>query len=311
MMFPRRFGFILLAAMGPLVFISCKEQTHSAENAGSTAAATPASTNLQTFQVKGVVKELKPDGKTVVIQHEAIPHYMPAMTMPFEVHDTNELRGLQPGEAISFQLVVTDTNGWIEHVKKLNAARATNLPSRSTYQLVRDVDPLQVGDLLPDYHFTNELGHAVSTKQLKGQAFAFTFFFTRCPYPTFCPLMSSNFEEAERKLLTMPNAPTNWRLFSISFDPEHDTPATLKAYATRYNYDPKHWSFVSGDLMDVTALGDQVGEYFGHDENGGITHNLRTVVVDTRSRVQKIIPDNKWTSDDLVAELLKAAAVKP
>jgi hypothetical protein len=34
------------------------------------------------------------------------------------------------------------------------------------------------------------------------------------------------------------------------------------------------------------------------------------VVIDPRGRVQKIFPDNKWTSDELVAELLKAAAAR-
>jgi protein SCO1/2 len=293
----------MIMAMGPFVLLSCKEQT--------TAATPSAHTNQQIFQVKGLVKELKSDGKTVVIKHEEVPHYMPAMTMPFEVRNTNELRGLRSGDLISFQMVVTENDAWIEHVTKLTAARATELPSRPTFRLVRDVDPLQVGDVLPEYHFTNELGQAVSTKQFKGQAFAFTFFFTRCPYPTFCPLMSGNFEAAEKKLLAMPNAPTNWHLFSISFDTEYDSPAQLKAYAGRYDYQPEHWSFLTGDLVDITAIGDQVGEYFGHDESGAVTHNLRTVVVDTRGRIQKIFPDNKWTSDELVAEMLKAAAVKP
>lgn len=305
MMFWHRFFLFLLVVLGPLTLVSCKAQTTSAASPSSSAP-----TNHQIFQVKGVVKELKPDGKTVVIRHEEVPNYMPAMTMPFEVHNTNELRGLQPGDLISFQLVVTADNGWIEHVTKLNAARTAQLPSRPTFRLVRDVDPLQVGDELPDYHFTNEFGQAVSTRQLKGQAFAFTFFFTRCPYPAFCPLMSANFEATQNKLLAMANAPTNWHLFSISFDTGFDSPATLKVYAQRYDYKHAHWSFLTGDLVDITAIGDQVGEYFGHDEGGGVTHNLRTVVVDTRGRIQKIFPDNKWTSDELVVELLKAAAVK-
>lgn len=274
-----------------------------------------ASTNEQYFQVKGEVKELKPDGKTVVVEHEAVTNsgtnYMPAMTMPFEVRNTNELRGLQPGDVLSFRLIVTDSDAWIDHISKLNAARRMEQPSRPTFKLVRDVDPLNVGDPLPEYHFTNELGQAVSTSQFKGQALAFTFFFTRCPYPTYCPLMSHNFEEVQKKLMAMPNAPTNWHLLAISFDPEFDTPGILKSYAERYEYNPAHWNFVTGDELEVNAIGDQVGEYFGHDQGGGVTHNLRTVVVDARGRVQKIIPDNKWTSDELVAEIVKAAAVKP
>ena len=43
--------------------------------------------NQKTFQARGVVRELKPGGKTVVIQHEDVTNYMPAMTMPFDVKD--------------------------------------------------------------------------------------------------------------------------------------------------------------------------------------------------------------------------------
>jgi protein SCO1/2 len=268
-------------------------------------------TNQQSFEVKGVIKELPADGVTVVIRHEQIPNYMPAMTMPFEVRDTNELRGLQPGDAVSFRMIVASADAWIDHIAKLDVPVPTNAPQpHLSFRRVRDVDLLQIGDALPEYHFTNELGQAVSTKRFRGQPFAFTFFFTRCPYPAFCPLLSINFA-ATQKILLATNAPAKWHLISISFDTEHDSPAELKAYAERYDYKSAHWSFVTGDLTDITALGDQVGEYFGHDETGGVTHNLRTVVVDARGRIQTIFTNNKWTPEELAAELVKAAAGKP
>ncbi len=122
--------------------------------------------------------------------------------------------------------------------------------------------------------------------------------------------MSQNFAQVEKKLLALPNGPTNWQLISISFDAEYDSPDELKDYAERYQYQPAHWHIVTGDLTEITAIGDQVGEYFGHDETGGITHNLRTVVVDARGRIQKIIAENKWTSDELVAEMVKGAKIE-
>ena len=308
-MFRSQIFAISFAALLALTAISCKPQAAAVPPVAKPVAAL--NTNQQIFQVKGVVQEVKPEIKTIVIKHEAVTNYMPAMTMPFEVRDTNELRGLQPGDAVGFQMVVTESEAWIEHLTKLHSPHPGEQPSRLNFQIVRDVDLLKVGDALPEYHFTNELGRAVSTKEFQGQAFAFTFFFTRCPYPTFCPFLSSSFEAAQKKLLAAPNIVTNWHLFSISFDPETDSPATLKAYAEHYDYQPQHWSFVSGDLTEITAIGDQVGEYFGHDETGAITHNLRTVVVDTQGHLQKIFTDNKWTSDDLVAELTKAASVKP
>lgn len=282
------------------------------EISGADSVQTNATANAVSYEVKGLVKELGADGKSVVIRHEPVTNYMPAMTMPFEVRDTNELRGLNPGDYVSFNLIVSNFDGWAEHIKKIKPPKSQPLPNNAgmTFRQVRDVDPLNIGDALPEYHFTNELGRALSTKDFTGQALVFTFFFTRCPYPAFCPMLSMNFLAAETKLLSMTNAPANWHLLSISFDTANDTPAILKEYASRYDYNAGHWSFVTGDLVEITAIGDQVGETFGHDETGGVTHNLRTVVVDARGKIQKIWMNNEWTADDLVAEIVKAARVK-
>jgi protein SCO1/2 len=273
--------------------------------------ASPSAPARQTFAANGVVKELEPDGKTVVIQHEAISNYMAAMTMPFEVRDPKELRGLKPGDAIAFHLVVTTNEGWVEDItqrQKLpeptNAAPAS--PAPPGIQISGAVEPLAVGDLLADYHFTNELGRAVSLGQYQGGVVAFTFFFTSCPFPNFCPRLTSNFAEAAAQLATMTNAPAQWHLLSISFDPKNDTPQRLETYAQGTHYDPTHWSFLTGAPDQISELADQFGETFS-SEGGSITHNLRTVVVDARGRVRKIFIGNLWTSAELAQEMAKAA----
>ncbi len=270
--------------------------------------AAAASTNQQIYQVKGTVIEVLPKEKTVRIKHEEIPGYMPAMTMPFDVKDTNELAGLEAGDSVSFRMIVTPAEGWIDHLRKLGVVQRNNLPTTGPFRFVRDVEPLNIGDLLPAYTFTNQFGRAVRTTQFKGQALAITFLFTRCPFPNFCPRMANNFEEAQAQLLALSSGPTNWHLLTISFDPEHDTPAVLKAYAERHHCDPARWDFLTGDLVDITAVTEQFGLAFWHDETGSISHNLRTVVVDARGRVQKVFTGNEWTSAELVAEVLKAAA---
>ena len=82
----------------------------------------------QTFQAKGVIQELLADESKVRIAHQEIPGYMKAMTMVFDVKDARELAGLQPGDSVSFRLRVTEDDGWIDHLKKLEAPR-TPLPS--------------------------------------------------------------------------------------------------------------------------------------------------------------------------------------
>jgi protein SCO1 len=292
-----------------LVVTSCDRKSPGTIPATPAAMPTATHTNVQVFQVKGVVVTVKPEEKIVRIRHEKIAGYMDAMTMPFEVKDANELTGLNAGDTVTFRMLVTDTDGWIDQIKKVAGEPAANLlPANAPFRIVRDVEPLEVGDELPNYHFTNQLGQVVSLSQFRGQALAFTFIFTRCPFPTFCPLMSNNFQAVQDALLAQANAPTNWHLLTISFDPDYDTPERLKSYGVMHHADPARWSFLTGALIDITALSEQVGLQFWRDPAGGINHNLRTVVVDARGRVQKTFTENKWTPGELTAEIVKAAA---
>lgn len=258
------------------------------------------------YPTRGVVVALGEDPSEIRIRHEEIPGYMKAMTMTFAARPTNAIAGLKPNDVVEFVLVDTGDDGWIESVKKVGEA-----PSQAEEAGVRTVPPselLEVGSLIPDYVLTNQLGQAESLASLRGQAVAFTFIFTSCPFPTFCPRMTDNFAAVQKLLQEDTAGPKNWKLWSVTIDPDIDTPALLKAYGNRHKNDPKHWSLLTGSLRDITRLGDSVGLTFWKAD-GTINHNLRTVVVDASGRVQAIIPENKWTPEELAAELRKAAAV--
>ena len=267
-----------------------------------------------TYQVKGVIKEVSADHKQARIEHENIPGYMEAMTMMFDVKDTNELKGLQPNDQVAFRMIVTESDGWIDQVKKIGTVTPTVTDTPPPMRRVREVEPLKAGDLLPEYKFTNELGKVVSLSDFKGKAVAITFLFTRCPFPVYCPRMATNFKDTYKLLKEKSDAPQNWHLLAITIDPNFDTPAVLKDYAERYDYDPAKWSFLTGEAIDITAITEQFGLLYwlpDPKQPTGISHNLRTVVIDANGRVQKILPENKWEAPELVDELIKAARVPP
>src|SRR4051794_39067814 len=62
------------------------------------------SPDVQFHLVRGVVKKIEPAENSITIQHEEIPKYMAAMTMPFKVKDAKELDGVQVGDTIWFRL---------------------------------------------------------------------------------------------------------------------------------------------------------------------------------------------------------------
>jgi protein SCO1/2 len=258
--------------------------------------------NIQTFAARGVIKELKADGKTAVLSHEAIANYMGPMTMPFKVKETNELAGLRAGDQISFRLFVTDTESWIGQIAKVGTA--TSLPSSN-----KGIDPRSLADhSLLDYKFTNELGESVCLRDFNGKALAITFFFTRCPIPDYCPRLSRNFQEASSRLSSLAGAPTNWHFLSISFDTDFDNPQVLKAYGEMYHYDPTHWSFLTGPADKIGELARLSDLKFKRDA-GSFNHDFRTLIIDRAGHLQMVFPTGGKLSDAIVDEILRAAVV--
>src|SRR5439155_20231711 len=166
---------------------------------------------LRIFEGRGTVREIRPDGMSVVIAHEAISNYMAAMTMPFRVKSTNELAGLRRGDVVNFRLRVSDSESWIDDIRKIGSA--TNSPLTLTLSPGGgEGTPKTVNVLegLSAYTFINEFGRPTNFRDYRGQAIALTFFFTRCPIPDYCPRLTKNFLAASKKLAMTANAQTNW-----------------------------------------------------------------------------------------------------
>ena len=79
-----------------------------------------------------------------------------------------------------------------------------------------------------------------------------TFIYTKCPVPTYCPMMDRQFAEAQ-KLIKEKGLGDKVHLLSVSFDPKNDTPPVLKNHARKLGADPKVWTFVTGDATTSTA----------------------------------------------------------
>jgi protein SCO1/2 len=253
-----------------------------------------------------VVAAVDPDAGVVVVRHEAVPGYMGAMTMPFRVRPAEEMKGLQPGDTISFRLELTDAESWIGGIERTGTIRpGAETPARLVPPVAEPA--AQAEHPLLDFQFTNELGRPVCLRDFRGQALAITFFFTRCPVPDFCPRLSKNFEAASRTLASMPRAPGNWHFLSVSFDPDFDTPAVLKAYAIRYQYDPARWSFLTGPRGEINELARLSGVVVD-PEAGLFNHNFRTLIIGPDGQLQTSFPFGGDLSDAIVAAMLKACA---
>jgi len=260
----------------------------------------------RSFAVRGIIKELGTDSRTVLVQHEAVAGYMPAMTMRFKVQEATQLAGFRAGDRISFRLQVTDTESWIHNITRIGAVQPEQVPSIERLS-TQPEGPRPKHPLLA-FKFTNELGQPVALSDFRGQALAITFFFTRCPIPDYCPRLCKNFQEAAKKLSAIPGGPTNWHFLSFSFDTEFDTPRVLQTYAEQYHYDSTHWSFLTGPAEQIGQLARLSNVTFERD-GASFNHNFRTLIIDTTGHLQMVFPTGGDLSDAIAAEILKVAAV--
>lgn len=288
----------ILALLALLMFTSCGEKSQPAASKEK---------EPQTFSVKGIVKELKPDGRSVVIQHEEITNYMEAMTMPFRVRDTNELSRLKAGDEIRFRLLVTEDASWIDQVTRTGLKAAVT--NASTEAAATNSPPPEFRlSHIPEFALTNEFARPVRFKDFEGRAVALTFFFTRCPIPEYCPRLTKNFQGAIEKLKALSEGPTNFHFLSVSFDPI-DIPPILRAYGKQYNYDSNHWSFITGKPEDVRELARGFGIPI-KAESGTYDHGFRTAIFDATGRLQVMWPVGGDMTDTIVTEIVKGAKLR-
>jgi protein SCO1/2 len=260
------------------------------------------------YSTAGVIEKIAPDLRQATIYTDTIPGYMKQMTMDYPVLNTNEIHGISAGDRISFLLVVTKTNDWIENVRYIRHSVVTNqMPANSDDSAGAMTGELKTGDELPNGTLIAEDGQRIQFSRFRGKAVAFTFFYTRCPMPNYCPLMNRNFAAARSLILSEADAPTNWEFLSISFDPQDDTPGALANYAQLFRGDnTNHWAFAAATKAALAMLAPAL-DLMVIRQGDAISHNLRTVVLDPRGRIARQFDGNQWTPQELADAIVQAA----
>ena len=255
------------------------------------------------YPLTGQVLAVNRDRQELTVKHEDIRGFMPAMTMPFKVRNTEELDRWKPGDVIRATLVVEETTGYLEEITKTGEAP---LPEPSEETLAsRMIEP---GSEVPDAAFTDQDGRSRRFSDWRGKTVAVTFVYTRCPLPDFCPQMDRQFLAVQKALKDDPALAARVHLVSVSFDPDYDTPEVLRAHTKKLGVDPTQWSYVTGSRESVDAFAAAFGVSVMRDDKPlqEILHNLRTPVIGPDGRLSEVLGGNEWTAQDLLAAIRKA-----
>ena len=261
---------------------------------------------MKTYKLRGKVVRTENAKGEVTVNHEAIPGFMGAMTMPYKLKDPTVLSELHPGDVITADLLVSqdsDADVLLDHIVVVAQGKPDYKPA-VFYHVPAP------GDAVPDFKLRNQDGRPIHFAQFKGDALLVTFIYTRSPLPDFCPRVTRNFAQLNRQLASNPSLYAKTHLLCVSFDPEHDTPDRLRAYGATYiGSDSKaaflHWDFAVPDqsvLLEMAKFFD-VGVTHGADD--AITHTLSATLIGPDAKVVHFYPGNEWTVTQ-VADDVKA-----
>ncbi|MGI4757851.1 MAG: SCO family protein [Janthinobacterium lividum] len=265
----------------------------------------------ETYSLKGTVVAVDAEQGEVTLQHDAIPGFMGAMTMPYKLLYGNSVSELHKGDVIRARLTVEKTpdgdyrNAKLDELAVLGQARPDFKP-QSNYHVPT------VGDSVPNFHFINQDGKAVQMSGFHGKTLLVTFIYTRCPLGDFCPKMSRNFAAIETALRKEPSVFERTQLLSLSFDPAFDTPAVLRSYGSNYTGTSgfAHWQFAAPSASTLAS----VEQFFNLGATGSgasLTHSLSTVLIGPDGRVAAWYPGSEWAPEEVVSKMKELTNAAP
>jgi protein SCO1/2 len=167
---------------------------------------------------------------------------------------------------------------------------------------------------LPQLQLSDERGATVTRESFTGKVHVVDFIFTSCP--TACPLLTAEMARLQHDLGER-GLDDEVELFSISVDPERDTPERLRAYGAAHGADPRTWRFLRGDEQQLKhvvvdgmkqAIEREPGPRApkGEVDDFGFVHGTKLVLLDDHARIRGFYDANdaasmKTLRDDIAA----------
>src|SRR5436190_3012279 len=147
-------------------------------------------TQTQTQEVTGMVLEVKPAERLLVVSHDPVPGVMPAMIMPFLVRNEAQLRGLTPGAIVTFTLRANADAAYADDLRVIRYESGEQDPlTVRRLRLLRSAHAaaqLELNQAVPDFTLTDQAHKRVALSQLRGKVVVMNFIYTSCALPQFC-----------------------------------------------------------------------------------------------------------------------------
>ena len=271
----------------------------------SAAAPAKAKAGEERHPLTGEIMRVEADRKVLVVRHDEIKGYMPAMTMEFNA-SPGDLALAKPGQRIRAEMVtVKDGDFRLEKIWPDDRALVDTVTA-SAKQLAEDTHNRgkgayrEIGEKVPDFALYDQNGRVVQSARFTGKQIMLNFIFSRCPVATMCPAATIKMMTAQK--LAREAGVTNLELVSITLDPEFDTPGVLKQYASDRGIDTSNFSFLTGPEKAIKNLLTQFG-VIAQFQGDILQHTLVTLLIDEHGKIVYRWDNSSWDPKDFVARM--------
>lgn len=143
-----------------------------------------------------------------------------------------------------------------------------------------------------------------------GKIVLLSFIYTTCSDINGCPLATAVFQKIKNRLLQEPDIAHQLRLITLSFNPEHDTPAKMREYGATLQSQEIDWRFLTTQSEQqltpiLQAYRQSVAKVF--DAQGRFTntfnHSLRVYLIDRQQRIRNIYNTELLHPDMVMADV--------
>jgi protein SCO1/2 len=275
--------------------------------APDSAARAPAASGERRFPLTGVVVSADPAKKALVVRHDEVAGYMPAMTMEFSV-SAGDAAAAKAGGRIRAELVVGPgdslrlENIWPDDKAARDSVDAGARMLRQDTVAKGGQAYREVGDVVPDFVLYDQSGRVADSARFRGRQVMLNFIYTRCPVANMCPLSTSKMMAAQK--LARESGVSDIEFVSITLDPAHDTPGVLREYADQRGIDTANFSFLTGPEPAIRDLLTQFG-VLAEFKGNILDHTLATLLIDDKGRVKWRADGSQWQPGEFVERMRK------
>jgi len=267
--------------------------------------AAPAAKAAERYPLTGEITAVDRERKVLVVYHDEIKGYMPAMTMEFGV-SPGDLAVAKVGQRIRAEMIPSETGDfrlekiWPDERVATEAVAAGARGLREDTKTRGKNAYREVGENAPSFTLLNQEGIVIPSGHFRGKLVMMNFIFSRCPVATMCPAATAKMMATQN--LAKEAAVPNIEFVSITLDPVYDTPGVLKDYASVRGIDTGNFSFLTGPESAIRDLLTQFG-VISELEGDLLKHTLTTLLIDERGKIIHRADGTVWEPRDFVAKM--------